>query len=199
MLSRVIVALGAACVLASPALAQAPVHVRGTLTSLDGDILVLARKDGGAATVTFERGAKVTAVVPSSLGAIKPGSYIGTAARTEPDGTLRAVEVHVFPEAMRGAGEGHSPFDLGPRSTMTNGTVGQEVVGTSGDALTVRYKGGEKAILVPPDVPVVTFEPGDRALLVPGAHIIVFGMEDADHAIKSGQVVVGKDGLTPPM
>ncbi len=199
MLSRFTLAFGALCVAASAALAQAPLHVRGVVASLMGDVLVVTTKDGPDATVALDPGARVTAVVPSSLGEVKPGSFIGTAARTQPDGTLKALEVHVFPEAMRGAGEGHTPFDLGPKSTMTNGTVDHQVVSTDANTLTVRYKGGEKVIAVPPDVPVVTFEPGDRALLVAGAHVIVFGTENADHTLTSREVVVGKNGLTPPM
>jgi hypothetical protein len=110
-----------------------------------------------------------------------------------------AVEVHVFPESMRGSGEGHRPFDLGPKSTMTNGTVGQEVVGNAGQTLTVRYKGGNKDILVPPGAPVVTISPGDRTLLVTGAHIIAFTQKAADGTATAGNVLVGKDGLVPPM
>ena len=199
VLSRLSLAFGALCVAAGVAFAQTPAHLRGTVASLTGDVLVVKRKGGEDATVALDPGLRVTAVVPSSLGEVKPGSFIGTAARTEPDGTLKALEVHVFPEAMRGTGEGHTPFDLGPKSTMTNGTVDHQVVSKDANTLTVRYKDGEKTIAVPPDVPVVTFEPGDRALLVPGAHVIVFGTEGADHSLKSRQIVVGKNGLTPPM
>jgi len=110
-----------------------------------------------------------------------------------------AKEVHIFPESMRGSGEGHRGFDLGPKSTMTNGTVGQEVKGTSGNTLTVAYKGGQKSIVVPPDAPVVTFTPGDRAMLVEGAHIIVQPQIGAGGALMAERVIVGKDGLVPPM
>ena len=137
--------------------------------------------------------------MPATLADIKPGSFIGTAAREQEDGTIVAVEVHVFPESMRGSGEGHRAFDLGPKSSMTNGTVGQEVTGKTGQTLTVQYKGGEKSIVVPPNVPVVTFEPGTRGLLVPGAHVIVFGQKSDDGTLRAANVLIGKDGLVPPM
>lgn len=175
-------------------------RVRGTIASIDGDKLLVTPNGGSAPTlVTLDAKVKISALVPTTMSSIKPGSYIGTAAETQPDGTLVAKEVHVFPEAMRGSGEGHVAFDLGPKSSMTNGTVGNEVVGTSGNTLTVKYKGGETPIVVPPNVPVVTFEPGERAELTPGAHVIVFAQTGADGGLTSSRVVVGKDGLTPPM
>ena len=185
---------------ADPAMAAQPTRIRGTIASIDGDLMRVAPNGGGGERV-IRLAAKLTisAVVPSSLAAIQPGSFIGTAAETQADGTLVAKEVHVFPEAMRGAGEGHYAFDLGPKSTMTNGTVGQQVTATSGNALSVKYRGGESSINVPPGVPIVTFEPGDRAELVPGAHVIVFAQKGDDDMLSAERVAVGKDGLTPPM
>lgn len=181
-------------------MAQTPTRVRGIVVSLDGNVLHVAPNDAGAEkTITLEPKLEVSTVVPSSLAEVKPGSFIGTAAQTQSDGSLVATEIHVFPESMRGTGEGHQGFDLGPKSTMTNGTVGQEVVGTTGQSLTVKYKGGEKTVIVPPNVPVVTFEPGDRAELTPGAHVIVFAQTSADGGLTSERVAVGKNGLTPPM
>ena len=116
----------------------------------------------------------------------------------QPDGTQRALEIHVFPESMRGTGEGHRPFDLQPQSTMTNGTVGS-VTGTIGRTLTVTYQGGEKTIVVPPDTPIVAFEPGTRAMLAAGAHIILIGTRAEDGVITATRILVGKDGLIPPM
>jgi hypothetical protein len=184
---------------ASIASAQAPSRIRGTIASVTDGTLHIAPNSGGDATVSLTPDSKVTLVEPSTLAAIKPGSFIGTAAKTQSDGSLVAVEVHVFPESMRGSGEGHRPFDLGPQSTMTNGTVGQEVVGTTGQTLTVKYKGGEKAVVVPPTTPVVTFAPGDRALLKAGAHVIVFAQKGAAGGFAAANVLVGKDGLVPPM
>jgi hypothetical protein len=143
-------------------------------------------------------GTTVVAIVPIALEAIKPGSFIGTAAVPGADGTLRALEVHVFPESMRGTGEGHRPFDLQPQSTMTNGTVGS-VTGTTGRTMTITYQGGEKTIDIPPGTPIVTYEPATRAMLVAGAHVILFGTEADGGAITATRIAVGKDGLVPPM
>lgn len=143
------------------ALAQAPqaVRIRATIDAIDTTSMNLTTRTGDKTTVALAPDTKVTALVAIKLEDIKPGSFIGTAAMPQPDGTQRALEVHVFPEAMRGAGEGHRPFDLQPQSTMTNGTVGA-VTGSVGRTLTVSYKGGETTIVVPPDTPVVTYEDG---------------------------------------
>ena len=200
MTRSALLALGLLGLVSSAALAQTPQRIRGTVVSLDGAVLhVKPNGEGAEAAITLGPQLKVSEVLPSSLKEVKPGSFIGTAAETQPDGTLVAKEVHVFPEAMRGTGEGHYAFDLGPKSTMTNGTIGQEVTGAAGDTLTFKYKGGEKAIKVPADVPVVTFGPGDKAELTPGAHVIVFAQAGTDGALSASRVVVGKDGLVPPM
>jgi hypothetical protein len=194
------IALSAALIgTAVAAAAQTPTRIRGTISSVEGTVVHVTPNGGGDDAVTLGATTKVTLVAPTTLDAIKPGSFIGTAARTEADGSLVALEVHVFPESMRGSGEGHRPFDLGPKSTMTNGTVGQQVIGKTGQTLSVDYKGGQKQIVVPPDVPVVTFAPGDAALLVKGAHVIVFAQTGADGALTAANMLVGKDGLVPPM
>ncbi len=182
------------------ALAQAPqaVRVRATIDAVAAGSLSLTTRTGDKVTVTFAADTPVNAVSPTKLEDIKPGSFIGTAAMPQPDGTQRALEVHVFPEAMRGTGEGYRPFDLQPQSTMTNGTVG-DVTGTVGRTLKVSYKGGEQTIVVPPDAPVVMFEPGSAALLVPKAHVIVFANQAADGKLSATRIIVGKDGLVPPM
>lgn len=124
---------------------------------------------------------------------------MGTAATTQPDGTLVAKDVHIFPESMGGAGEGHRDFDLAPKSTMTNGTVGQEMKSTSGNIPTVTYKGGEKSIVVPPDAPVVMFVPGSEAMLVAGSHVRIQARKGGDGTLTAERVTGGKDGLVPPM
>jgi hypothetical protein len=111
------------------------------------------------------------------------------------DGSLRAFEIQLFPESMRGVGEGHRPWDLQPHSTMTNGTV----VGTSGRSLTLDYQGGEKTVTVPADAPVITYQSGDPSLLVPGAHVIIIGKRSAGGSFAADRIGVGKNGLTPPM
>jgi hypothetical protein len=173
-------------------------RVRATIDSVNGGSLMLTTRSGQKLTVAFASDTAIVEIVPIKLEEIKPGSFIGAAAMPQADGTQRALEVHVFPEAMRGTGEGHRPFDLQPQSTMTNGTVGA-VTGSVGRTLTVSYQGGEKTIVVPPDTPVVTYEPGSPALLVPGAHVIVMGTEASDGKISATRIAVGKDGLVPPM
>ena len=178
--------------------AQQAVRIRASIDAIDGDTLSLTTRRGEKVSLTLRPNATVLAIVPIALEEIKPGSYIGSAAMGQPDGTLRALEVHVFPEAMRGAGEGHRPFDLEPQSTMTNGTVG-EVTVAAGRVLQVRYGGGQQSIVVPPGTPVVTYAPGSRALLVPGAHLIANATQDAAGTLSADRISVGKDGLVPPM
>ena len=189
----------ALAILAGPALAQTSTRIRGTVTSIDGTALHVKTTAGQDVAITLSPNYGVTALVPAKLSEVTPGSFIGTAADTQPDGTLVAKEIHIFPESLRGSGEGHRDFDLGPKSTMTNGTVGQEVKGTSGDTLTVAYKGGEKTIVVPPGAPVVMFAPGDKAMVVLGAHVIVQAQAGDGGALRAERVTVGKDGLVPPM
>jgi hypothetical protein len=175
-----------------------PIRVRGTIDSVDGQTLHITSRAGEKLVVLLTADAKVVEVSKIDISAIKPNSFIGTAAAPLPNGDLKALEVHVFPESMRGSGEGHRPFDLGPNSTMTNGTVGS-VVGSSDRTLTVKYEGGEKKVEVPADVPIVTFEPGTRDEVKAGAKVIVSAMKAADGSLSADRVNVGKDGLTPPM
>jgi len=139
-------------------------------------------------------------VVKATLADIKAGSFVGIGAMPQSDGTQRALEVLIFPEAMRGTGEGHYSWDLQPKSTMTNGNVEQVVTGVDGETLTVKYKDGEKKIIVPPGTPIVTFVPGDKADLKPGIKIfIVAAKKLPDSTLQAARVNYGKDGLTPPM
>jgi hypothetical protein len=138
-------------------------------------------------------------VVPATLADVKPGAFIGVAALPGEGGELKAMEVHIFPEAMRGTGEGFRPFDLAPGSSMTNGNISARVDATSGPKLTVSYKGGEQTIVVDPKTPIVGFEPGAANDLKPGAAIIARGARQDDGSIDATAVLVGKDGLVPPM
>jgi hypothetical protein len=178
--------------------APQPTRLRATIDAVDGKSLSLTTRAGEKVTVSLAPDVAVNAIVPVRLENIKPGSYVGTAAMPQPDGTLRALEVHVMPDSMRGVGEGHRPFDLQPQSTMTNGTVGT-VTGSSDRTLTITYAGGEKTVAVAANTPVVTYEPGSPALLVPGAHIILFGNLAPDGKVTATRISVGKDGLVPPM
>jgi len=182
------------------ALAQgaAPVRVRGTIDAVDAQTMRVSSREGQPVTLAVAPNLLVTAILPASIADIKPGTYIGTAALPQEDGSLRAFEIQIFPESMRGIGEGHHPWDLQPQSTMTNGTVGDVVV-TQGRTLTLRYKDGEKRVVVPENAPIITYAPATAAMLTPGAHVIITAVRQADGSLVAQRVGVGKDGLVPPM
>jgi len=184
---------------ASVAFAQAPSQrLRGTVTSFDGATLVMTERSGQTHTLPIVDNFSVSQVVAIEPAAIKPGSYIGTAAMPGADGALTALEVLVFPEAARGTGEGHVPWDLQPGSTMTNATVAEVTAAPQGRSMKLRYKDGEKTVMVPENVPIVTFNPGNKGMIVPGAKVLVTSQvrEGKPVAVRA---LVGKDGLVPPM
>ena len=179
--------------------AEAPrVGVRGAITAMDGDAMHVKVNSGEEVVVHLTPATQVRAVTLAKIDEIKPGSYIGSAAMPNADGTLTALEVHVFPPAMAGTGDGHRAFDLKEGSSMTNGTVGDLVV-SNGRILIVKYKGGEQKIVVPEDVPIVNLEPGDRSLLKAGVKVVLFAAQGADGTITAQAISAGKDGVTPPM
>jgi hypothetical protein len=194
---------GLALVLAAPlAWAQdgAPVRVRGTVERVDGDSYIVKARDGAELKVTLAANATVVALVKAALADIKAGSYVGIAGMPQPDGSQRALEVHIFPEPMRGTGDGHRPWDLQPSSTMTNGNVEQSVAGSDGQTLTLKYKDGEKKIVVPANTPIVSYVPGDKSELKPGAKIfIAAATKQPDGTLQAPRVNVGRDGVAPPM
>ena len=173
-------------------------RLRGTVESFDGSTLVVKERSGEVLRLVLADTLSVSEVVPMELSAIQPGSFIGTAAMPAADGTLRAMEVLVFPEAARGTGEGHSPWDLQPGSTMTNATVADVVAVADGRQLKLRYKDGEKTLDVPVGTPVVTFKPGDRSLLVAGAKVLVTA-QLRDGKPTALRVLAGRNGFAPPM
>jgi hypothetical protein len=187
---------------ASAAFAQTPsVTLRGTIVtvSADGGTLGVKTRSGEAATVRVKPDLPVALVVPATLGDVKPGSFIGVAAVPGDGGALKALEVHIFPEALRGTGEGYRPFDLAPGSSMTNGALSARVDGVEGPTLTVTYHGGQQTIRVDSKTPIVGFEPGSHADLKPGAAMIARGARAEDGAVEATRIIVGKDGLVPPM
>ena len=208
---RVLWVLGLTTVLtAGVASAQsvAPDIIRGTITTFDANSLDITARDDTNVVVKLSPNVTVTTIVATQLSAVKPGSYVGTAAVEEPNGQYRAMELQVFPESMRGVGLGTRPWNLTKKSSMTNGTVGAmtQTNGTVGNVaangnttLTVNDGTGTKIVLVPSTVPVVTYEPGTTAELKPGAHVILFAQKDNDGDLTTSRVQVGKDGLTPPM
>jgi len=187
----------------APALAQNPriATARATIKTIsaDGAALSVRTRAGEDRTVHLTPKTRVILVVPASLADVKAGDFIGVAALPGEGGELKAMEVHIFPESMRGTGEGYRPFDLAPKSSMTNGNISARVDATTGPKLTVTYKGGEQTIVVDPKTPTVALEPASRTELKPGAHIIARGPKQADGSIDAAFVLVGKDGLVPPM
>jgi hypothetical protein len=176
-----------------------PVRVRGTMVSLQGSNLVVHAKDGSDVTINLSDNFAALAVVKSSMADIKEGKFIGTATVTQPDTTLRSVEVVVFADDLRGTAEGHYPWDLGSQSMMTNATVVNAVKGVDGQTITVTYKGGEKKIDVPANVPVVEVVKGNKAEIAPGARVFVPTERQSDGSLRGGAVLYGKDGVIPPM
>ena len=180
---------------------QAPTsnRVRGEIQSVNGDILILKARDGTNVTMKMTPNVLVAGVVKIAPADIKDGSYIGVTSVPDADGTQKATEVHVFPESMRGAGEGSRPWDTQPKSSMTNGGLDKTVQSNDGRTLTVKYKGGEKQVLLTPDTKLVSLVPGERSDLKPGAQMIAFTDRSADGALEASRITVGKDGVTPPM
>ena len=196
-LRALIAALAAA--ISWQAAAQAPqgMRVRGTIEKVDGNVLSVRSNEGEAMKIALTGDARIVGVAKASLTDIKPGTFIGSAAMPQPDGSQRALEVHIFPEAMRGTGEGHRPYSI-PNSTMTNGTAGNAVKGVDGNAVMVSYKGGEKKIVVPPGVPIVRYDIGSRGDLKPGAAFTVLSaVKKADGTYETNRVNVGLGGAVP--
>jgi hypothetical protein len=206
-LASLLASLLASCALATlatQAIAQQPpaptVRIRGTIEAVDGPMLSIKSRDGTDMKVKMTDNVVVFAVVKTELSEIKPNSYIGVTAMPEPDGTQRAIAVHIFPETQRGAAEGFRPWDARPNSTMTNATVAETVKGTDGQNILVKYKDGEKKVVVPPETPIVTFVAGDKSDIKPGAKLIIFGAtKKEDGSLEAARVNVGRDGVTPPM
>jgi hypothetical protein len=202
LLRRVLVSLTFVAAVGSMAWAQQPpsVRIRGTIEAVDGPLLAVKSREGTDMKVRVTDNVAVFGVANIAMSEIKPGSYIGVSAMPQPDGTQKALAVHIFPESQRGVAEGFHPWDLRPNSTMTNATVATTVAGTDGHDILVKYKDGEKKVVVPPGTPIVTFLPGDRSELKPGAKIIIFGaIKKDDGTLEANRVNVGRDGITPPM
>jgi hypothetical protein len=183
-----------------PALAQgAPRRIRGVIDTVSGRDMAVTTREGQKVTIRLAENANVSALRRLSLSDIAPGTFIGTAAEPGPDGQWRALEVLVFPEAMRGTGEGHFAWDLTPNSSMTNATVDSAVQGNDGRSLTLTARGQQVRVLVPEGVPVVTFIPAAMEDLRPGAQVFLSATPGADGALSAARVTVAKDGVVPPM
>jgi hypothetical protein len=198
------VALVASVGLLAEALAQTPpasppTRLRGSIAAIDGKTATIATREGTSVPVTLADNWSVMLVSPMTMADIKENSFVGIASVKGPDGTLNALEVLVFPEAARGSNEGHYPWDLQPESMMTNATVATVAAAPDGQTLTLKYKDGTQTIRVKPGTPIVTFSPGDRADAKVGAKVFLGATKAADGSLTASRMLVGKDGLTPPM
>lgn len=173
---------------------------RGTIESVNGDSVQIMTRQGKKLDAKLTDQTKINSVTKGDISDIKADSFIGTAAAPQADGTLKALEVHVFSPSLRGNGEGFNPFESadGKINTMTNGTVGK-LVNSNGRTLTLKYHDAEKKVIVPDDVPVVLLAPGDRSLLMPGVKVILFLTEDDKGQLAIRSISAGKDGIAPPM
>jgi hypothetical protein len=185
---------------ASSASAQETVRIRGTIESVEGPVYVVKNRDGAEMKLTVSDPGLYVAIVKSTMADIKPGMFVGSTGMTQPDGSQKAIEVHIFPESMRGTGEGHYDWDLKPNTKMTNANIEQTVAGVDGPLLSVKYKDGEKKLQVTPETVVVTYVIGSKDDLKPGTKVFVAaGKKQADGSVQTPRITYGKDGLTPPM
>ena len=193
---------------ALPAAAQAPTsgapdgtrtRIRGTVEKLEGQTLTVKSRDGQQVTIALAPDFTVQGVAKRHLADIKTGDYVASTSVKGAEGNLHAVEIHIFPEAMRGVAEGQQPWDLVPDGLMTNATVSGITEAPQGQLLKVSYKGGEAEVIVGPDIPIVTYVPGDPGLLKPGAAIFCIALKKPDGALTAARVTAEKDGVKPPM
>jgi uncharacterized protein (DUF2147 family) len=197
------VTIAAALAVAGAASAQdaKPVHLRGTIEKVDGNVLTVKVRGGGDTTLKLADNPRITAMTKAQLSDIKEGSFIGVTAMPQADGSQKAIGLHIFMDAQKGVvPEGFTPWDREPGSTMTNADVATKVTAADGDTLTVKYKDGEKKVTVGPSTPVARFAPGNKDDLKPGAQFfIVAATKQADGSYTAGAINVGRDGAAPPM
>jgi len=198
MLQRAFAALSFALVcIALPASAQETVRIRGTIERIEGPVYVIKNREGAELKLTLTDNPLFVAISPSSMADIKPGMFVGSAGMMQPDGTQKAIEVHIFPESMRGTGEGHYDWDLKPQSKMTNGNVEQTVSGVDGPVLSVKYKDGEKKLVVTPETVVVTYVIGNKDEVQPGTKVFVAAKKQPDGTFQAPRITYGRNGAGP--
>lgn len=200
MLRRALLVFTAAAICSTPLWAQETRRVRATIEKVDGSTFTVKTRDGETLKITLADKPVFMAIIPATLADLKPGTFVGSGATPGPDGSLVAMEVHIFPEAMRGTGEGHRPM-VGPnQATMTNANVDTSVTAVDGQVLTLKYKDGEKKLLVTPKTAIVAYTPGDRAELKPGIKVYISAAQkQGDGSLTAARISYGRDGLTPPM
>jgi hypothetical protein len=174
-----------------------PVRVRGTIERVEGPVYVIKARDGAEVKLTVAAKPSIATLVKASLADIKQGAFVGVTSMPRPDGSLSALEVHIFPEAMRGTGEGHYPWDLRPQSTMTNANVDQLGATVDGRTLTLKYKDGQQKIFVPADTPIVIYELGEQADLKPGAKVFIVAVKQPDGTLEGRAWRVGRNDAAP--
>ncbi len=199
MLQRAFAALSFALVfIALPASAQENIRIRGTIERIDGPVYVVKNRDGAELKLTVTDNPLFVAISPSKMADIKPGMFVGSAGTMQPDGMQKAIEVHIFPESMRGTGEGHYDWDLKPETKMTNGNVEQSVAAVDGPILSVKYKDGEKKLVVTAETVVVTYVMGTKDELKPGTKIFVAAAKkQPDGTVQTPRITYGRDGAGP--
>src|SRR3982074_1512808 len=186
------------CIATPAAAADDPVRIRGTIESVEGPVYVVKNRDGAELKLTVTDNPLFVAISPSTVADIKPGMFVGSAGTMQPDGTQKAIEVHIFPESMRGTGEGHYDWDLLPKSKMTNANVEHMVTASNGQILSVKYKDGEKKLLVTPETVVVTYVPGSKDDLKPGTKIFVSAAKkQPDGTLQTPRITYGRNGAGP--
>lgn len=199
LLASGIAALVTVAVIGTAWAQSAPTRLRGSIAAIDGKTATIATREGASVEVKLADNWVAVLVVPTALSEVKQGSFVGIASLKGPDGVLNALEVLVFPETARGSNEGHYPWDLQPESMMTNATVATVAAAGDGQTLTLKYKDGTQDIRVKPGIPIVTFAAGDRADAKVGAKVFMGAAKGADGGLTVTRILVGKDGLTPPM
>jgi hypothetical protein len=186
------------CIATPASAADDTVRIRGTIESVEGPVYVVKNRDGAELKLTVTDNPLFVAISPSTMADIKPGMFVGSAGMMQADGTQKAIEVHIFPESMRGTGEGHYDWDLKPQSKMTNANVEQTVAGVDGQILSVKYKDGEKKLLVTPETVVVTYVPGNKDDLKPGTKIFVSAAKkQPDGSLQTPRITYGRNGAGP--
>jgi hypothetical protein len=186
------------CVSVPAAAADDTVRIRGTIERVEGPVYVVKNREGAELKLTVTDNPLFVAIAPSTMADIKQGMFVGSAGMMQPDGTQKAIEVHIFPESMRGTGEGHYDWDLKPQTKMTNGNVDQTVAGVDGPVLSVKYKDGEKKLLVTPETVVVTYVPGNKDDLKPGTRIFVgAAKKQSDGSLQTPRITYGRNGAGP--
>jgi hypothetical protein len=198
MIQRMFAASLALICIVLPASAQDTVRIRGTIERIEGPVYVVKNRDGTELKLTLTDNPLFVAIVPAKMSDIKPGMFVGSAGMMQPDGTQKAIEVHIFPESMRGTGEGHYDWDLLPKSKMTNASVEHAVDSVDGQVLSVKYKDGEKKLLVTPETVVVTYEIGKKDEVQPGTKIFVAAAKkQPDGTVQAPRITYGRNGQAP--